>query len=100
MSQFRLARRTAPLSRRSLVTLAASGTLAAGLPACSIPTRLTAVPRGRSSAAVVVGVPNERFFPTEAAGQADRGQAVGGDAGLGQGVTGRLGDGTEGVAGL
>jgi predicted acylesterase/phospholipase RssA len=57
-------------SRRSLAALAASGTLAAGLPACSIPTRLAAVPRGRSSAATVLGVPNERFFPTEAAGQA------------------------------
>ena len=36
----------------------------------------------------------------EAAGEADGGQAVGGDAGLGQGVAGRLGDVTEGVAGL
>src|SRR5687767_7062622 len=57
-------------SRRSLAALAASGALAAGLPACSLPTRLAAVPRGRSSAAMVLGVPNERFFPTEAAGQA------------------------------
>ena len=57
-------------SRRSLAALAAGGTLAAGLPACSLPTRLAAVPRGRSSAATVLGLPNERFFPTEAAGQA------------------------------
>jgi predicted acylesterase/phospholipase RssA len=62
--------RAALPSRRSLLTLATSSTLAASLPACSIPTRLTAVPRGRSSAATVVGVQNERFFPTEAAGQA------------------------------
>ena len=70
MPQSRPARRAAPLSRRSLAALAASGTLAAGLPACSLPTRLAAVPRGRSSAATVLGLPNERFFPTEAAGQA------------------------------
>jgi hypothetical protein len=57
-------------SRRSLLTLAAGGALTAGLPACSLPTRLAAVPRGRSSAATVVGLPNERFFPAEAAGQA------------------------------
>jgi hypothetical protein len=57
-------------SRRSLLTLTAGGALATGLPACSLPTRLAAVPRGRTSAATVVSVPNERFFPTEAAGQA------------------------------
>lgn len=56
--------------RRSLLGLAAGGTLAAGLPGCALPTRLAAVPRGRASAATVLGVPNERFFPTEAAGQA------------------------------
>src|SRR5215208_1386314 len=69
MSQF-LARRAAPLSRRSLLTLAAGGTLTASLPACSLPTRLAAVPRGGTSTATVLGVSNERFFPTEAAGQA------------------------------
>src|SRR5690349_13845280 len=37
---------------------------------CALPTRLVAVPRGRARAATVLGVPNERFFPTEAAGQA------------------------------
>jgi predicted acylesterase/phospholipase RssA len=58
--------------RRALLRLAAGGTLAAavGLPGCALPTRLPAVPRGRASAATVLGVPNERFFPTEAAGQA------------------------------
>ena len=57
-------------SRRSLLNLTACGALAAGLPACALPTRLAAVPRGRASAATVLGVPNERFFPLEAAGQA------------------------------
>src|SRR5215212_10674767 len=70
MSQFHMVPRAALPSRRSLPALAAGGALAAGLPGCSIPTRLAAVPRGRSSAATVLGVPNERFFPTEAAGQA------------------------------
>lgn len=60
---------TAAVSRRrALLALAAAGTLA--LPGCSFPTRLAAVPRGRTGAASLVGVPNERFFPTEAAGQA------------------------------
>src|SRR4051812_46380618 len=67
MFQFRVA---PALARRSLLTFAASGALTASLPACSVPTRLAAVPRGRSSAATVLGVPNERFYPTEAAGQA------------------------------
>src|SRR3954451_25196070 len=57
-------------SRRSLLNLTISGALTAGLPACAIPTRLAAVPRGRASAATVLGVPNERFFPVERAGQA------------------------------
>src|SRR3954447_8410732 len=57
-------------SRRSLLKLTISGTLTAGLPACALPTRLAAVPRGRASAATVLGLPNERFFPLEAAGQA------------------------------
>ena len=70
MSQFHMAPRAALPSRRSLLALAAGGALTAGLPACSLPTRLAAVPRGRASAATVLGVPNERFFPTEAAGQA------------------------------
>ena len=70
MSDSDMAPRAALPSRRSLLTLAACGALTAGLPACSLPTRLAAVPRGRASAATVLGVPNERFFPTEAAGQA------------------------------
>ncbi|MBX6747555.1 MAG: patatin-like phospholipase family protein, partial [Acetobacteraceae bacterium] len=55
--------------RRPLLALAA-GALAAGLAGCALPTRLAAVPRGRASAATVLGVRNERFFPTEATGQA------------------------------
>jgi predicted acylesterase/phospholipase RssA len=70
MSQFPMVPPATLPSRRSLLALAAGGALATGLPACSIPTRLAAVPRGRASAATVVGVPNERFIPTEAAGQA------------------------------
>ncbi len=54
--------------RRALLSVAASGLLA--LPACSFPERLAAVPRGRTGAVSLVGVPNERFFPMEAAGQA------------------------------
>ncbi len=57
-------------ARRTLLTFAAGWTAAASLSACSFPTRLAAVPRGRSSAATVLGVPNERFYPTEATGQA------------------------------
>jgi predicted acylesterase/phospholipase RssA len=56
--------------RRALLGLAACGTLSVSLPGCSIPTRLAAVPRGRTSAATVLGLPNERFFPLEATGQA------------------------------
>src|SRR3954447_6579679 len=67
MSQFRM---TPAPGRRSLLSFAAGGALAASLSACSFPTRLAAVPRGQSSAATVLGVPNERFYPTEAAGQA------------------------------
>src|SRR3954454_10380787 len=57
-------------SRRFLLKLAISGALTTSLAACARPTRLAAVPRGRASAATVLGVPNERFFPFEAAGQA------------------------------
>jgi hypothetical protein len=58
-----------PTRRRSLLTLAAGGAAALALPACSLPVREPAVPRGAASAATVLGLPNERFFPTEAAGQ-------------------------------
>ena len=57
-------------ARRSLLGLGVCGALAAGLPACAIPTRLAAVPRGHASAATALGLPNERFFPLEPAGQA------------------------------
>ncbi|WP_336489596.1 patatin-like phospholipase family protein [Methylobacterium nigriterrae] len=57
-------------SRRSLLALAACGALPGSLLGCALPTRLAAVPRGGASAATVLGVPNERFFPTEAIGQA------------------------------
>src|SRR5215217_1153807 len=70
MSDSRMAPRVVMPSRRFLLGLTACGALTAGLPACAIPTRLAAVPRGRASAATVLGVPNERFFPLEAAGQA------------------------------
>ncbi len=63
--------RIAPLSyRRSLLALALGGALTSGLSACSLPTRLPAVPRERRSGATVLGLPNERFYPTHAAGQA------------------------------
>ena len=70
MSDTDMALRAALPSRRSLLSLAACGALTASLPACSIPTRLAAVPPWYTSSATKVGVPNERFFPTEAAGQA------------------------------
>src|SRR6478736_5316841 len=68
--RFPMAPRATLLSRRFLLSSTAGALLTVGLPACSIPVRLAAVPRGRTSAATVLGVPNERFFPTEAAGQA------------------------------
>ena len=70
MSDFGMAPRATLLSRRSLLALTACGALTAGLPGCALPTRLAAVPRGRASTATVLNVPNERFFPTEATGQA------------------------------
>src|SRR4051794_4467000 len=70
MSRLYIDRTTRSGSRRSLLTFAASAALAAGLSACSIPTRLAAVPRGHASDATVLGVPNERFFVLEPSGQA------------------------------
>ena len=70
MLSARMAVPTTLPSRRALLSLAVGGALPAALPACSLPTRLAAVPRGRASAATVVGVPNERFFPLEPTGQA------------------------------
>lgn len=55
--------------RRALLRLGAGGWLAAGLAGCALPTRLAAVPRGRAGEATVLGVPNERFFPTQPGGQ-------------------------------
>jgi len=57
-------------TRRALLAFAAGGALSTSLSGCAVPTRLAAVPRGQASAATVLGVRNERFFPTEAAGQA------------------------------
>lgn len=57
-------------SRRGMLRLALGGAAAGALPACSIPVRLPAVPRGQASRASVLGLPNERFFVTEASGQA------------------------------
>ncbi len=62
--------RLALSSRRPLLRLASGSALATGLSGgCALPTRRAAVPRGRASDATVLGVPNERFFPIEAAGQ-------------------------------
>lgn len=57
-------------TRRAALRLAIAGSLPLALPACAIPVRLSAVPRGKASQATVLGLPNERFFVTEAAGQA------------------------------
>ncbi|KAA2212832.1 patatin-like phospholipase family protein [Teichococcus oryzae] len=70
MPQLQSVLRAALLSRRRLLAFAAGAAMTAGLPGCSIPSRLAAVPRGHASAASVLGVPNERFFPTEVSGQA------------------------------
>ncbi|UPY37609.1 patatin-like phospholipase family protein [Sediminicoccus sp. KRV36] len=53
------------LSRRAL--LATSAPLA--LAGCALPTRLPAVPSAQRPQVTVLGLPNERFFPTEHAGQ-------------------------------
>ena len=51
-------------SRRSLFRFAAGGAFAASLPGCALPERGPAVPLGRTREASVLGLPNERFFPT------------------------------------
>ena len=48
-------------ARRRLLRAAALLPVAAGLPACAIPHREPAVPRGQSGRATVLGLPNERF---------------------------------------
>ncbi len=55
-----------PFRRRSLLALPAG----LALSACAIPPRGPAVPRGGASAATVLGLPDERFFPLEESGQA------------------------------
>ncbi len=51
------------LSRRHLFGTVAAGGIAASLPGCELPIRGPAVPLGKASAATVLGLPNERFFP-------------------------------------
>ncbi len=53
-----------PLARRSFFSGVAAGILGTGLTACALPERGTAVPVGRTREATVLGVANERFFPT------------------------------------
>ena len=53
-----------PASRRNILRGVAGGALAATLPACASPERGPAVPTGQTGRATVLGVPNERFFPT------------------------------------
>jgi predicted acylesterase/phospholipase RssA len=51
-------------TRRRTLRILAGAALAAGLPGCGTPERGPPVPVNRSSEAKVLGVPNERFFPT------------------------------------
>lgn len=53
------------LSRRALLSTSA----ALGLTGCALPTRLPAVPVERRPEVTVLGLPNERFFPSDPAGQ-------------------------------
>ena len=50
-------------SRRGIFRLAA-GVALAGLPGCALPERGTPVPSGHTGQATVLGIANERFFPT------------------------------------
>jgi hypothetical protein len=59
-------------SRRSVLRTAASGALAAGLPACAVPERGPPVPIGRARQATVLGIANERFFPAEGSADLER----------------------------
>src|SRR5512137_922058 len=47
-------------ARRSLFALGAGAALAG----CATPVRMAAVPRGRALSATVLGLPNERFYPS------------------------------------
>lgn len=55
-------------SRRGVLGMAASGGMAALLAGCGPLERGTAVPLGQTTRATVLGVPNERFFPTDGTG--------------------------------
>jgi predicted acylesterase/phospholipase RssA len=56
--------------RRRFLRLTAAGAMAAALPSCAVPMRGTAVPREKTTTATVLGLPNERYFPTSREGQA------------------------------
>jgi hypothetical protein len=62
--QNRSTHRSPDLSRRSVFGLSAGSGIAALLSGCAIPPRGTPVSAERATAATVLGVPNERFFPT------------------------------------
>jgi predicted acylesterase/phospholipase RssA len=55
-------------TRRNLFRLAAGSAAMAGLPGCALPERGPAVPRGQTTQASVLGIPNERFFPLAGTG--------------------------------
>jgi predicted acylesterase/phospholipase RssA len=58
------AHRPPGLSRRSVFGMSAGSGITALLSGCAAPVRGTPVPAARSTAATVLGVPNERFFPS------------------------------------
>jgi predicted acylesterase/phospholipase RssA len=60
---------TRPHPTRRAALLAAGATAALGLPGCASPVRGPAVPRGRTTAAQVLDLPNERFLVTSPEGQ-------------------------------
>lgn len=62
--------------RRNLLRGAGSLALGAGLAACALPVREPPVPRGRSGAVSVLGIPNERFRPDQPGGLAAFDQEV------------------------
>jgi predicted acylesterase/phospholipase RssA len=79
--------------RRAALRLALAGALPLTLPGCEAPRRLSAVPRGKASRATVLGIPNERFYVTEAAGQtAMRDEFLGAARRLAGGALGDLPD--------
>ncbi len=52
------------LPRRSLFGMVAGGSLTALLQGCAMPDRETPVPAAHSTEATVLGIPNERFYPS------------------------------------